>query len=93
MQTQIEANLRHWSGPPLVLLQPQVAHVSMFAFDRTPELLEAGYRATRDALDALGGHLDRIDQAPHPRWPPPAERPIRASTAFAVLPSEPKTAA
>ncbi len=93
MQTQIEANLRHWSGPPLVLLQPQVTHVSMFAFDRTPELLEAGYRATRDALDALGGNLDRIDQAPHPRWPPPNERAIRASTAFAVLPSEPKTAA
>ncbi|HEX9054480.1 MAG TPA: patatin-like phospholipase family protein [Gemmatimonadales bacterium] len=93
MQTQIEASLRHWSGPPLVLLQPQVAHVSMFAFDRTPELLEAGYRATRDALDALGGRLDRIDQAPHPRWAPSGERPIRPSTAFAVLPSEPKTAA
>lgn len=94
MQTQIEASLRHWSGPPLVLIQPQVAHVSMFAFDRTPELLEAGYRATRDALDALGGRLDRIEQAPHPRWAPPGERPpLRPSTAFAVLPSEPKTAA
>ncbi len=93
MQTQIEASLRHWAGPPLVLLQPQVAHVSMFAFDRTPELLDAGYRATRDALEALGGRLDRIDQAPHPRWSPPGERPIRPSTAFAVLPSEPKTAA
>lgn len=93
MQTQIEAGLRHWSGPPLVLLQPHVAHISMFAFDRTPELLEAGYRATRDALDALGGRLDRIDQAPHPRWPPSNERSIRPSTAFAVLPSEPKTAA
>ena len=93
MQTQIEANLRHWAGPPLVLLQPQVAHVSMFAFDRTPELLQAGYQATRDALDALGGRLDRIDQAPHPRWPPPTERTIRPTTAFAVLPSEPKTAA
>jgi NTE family protein len=93
MQTQIEANLRHWAGPPLVLLQPQVAHISMFAFDQTPELLEAGYRATRDALEALGGKLDRIDEAPHPRWPPPNERSIRPSTAFAVLPSEPKTAA
>jgi NTE family protein len=93
MQTQIEANLRHWAGPPLVLLQPQVAHISMFAFDRTPELLEAGYQATRDALDALGGRLDQIDQAPHPRWPPANERLIRPSTAFAVLPSEPKTAA
>ena len=47
--------------------------------------LGGGYRATRDALDALGGRLDRIDQAPHPRWAPPGERPIRPSTAFAVL--------
>jgi NTE family protein len=93
MQTQIDAELRNWSGPPLVLIQPAVAHISMFAFDRTPELIAAGYRATRDALDALGGRLDRIAEAPHPRWPPTDQRPTRASTAFAVLPAEPKTAA
>jgi NTE family protein len=93
MQTQIEASLRNWSGPPLVLIQPPVAHVSMFAFDRTAELVEAGYRATLDALQLLGGRLDRIAEAPHPRWAPADERPIRPSTAFAVLPAEPKTAA
>jgi NTE family protein len=93
MQTQIEASLRHWSGPPLVLIQPAVAHVSMFAFDRTAELIDAGHRATRDALDLLGGRLEQIAEAPHPRWPPADEPPIRPSTAFAVLPPEPKTAA
>jgi len=93
MQTQIEASLRNWAGPPLVLIQPQVTHISMFAFDRTAELVEAGYRATRDALQLLGGRLDQIADAPHPRWPPAEERPIRPSTVFAVLPAEPKTAA
>ncbi len=93
MQTQIEASLRNWSGPPLVLIQPAVAHVSMFAFDRTAELIAAGHRATRDALDLLGGRLDQIAEAPHPRWPPADEPRIRPSTAFAVLPAEPKTAA
>ena len=93
MQTQIESCLRKWGGPPLVLIQPPVADISMFAFDKTPELIAAGYEATRDALQLLGGRLDQIAEAPHPRWPPADERPIRPSTAFAVLPAQPKTAA
>jgi NTE family protein len=93
MQTQIEAGLRKWGGPPLVLIQPPVADISMFAFDKTPELIAAGYEATRDALTLLGGRLDQIADAPHPRWPPADERAIRPSTAFAVLPAQPKTAA
>jgi NTE family protein len=93
MQTQIESSLRNWGGPPLVLIQPAVAHVSMFAFDRTAELISAGYHATREALELLGGRLDQIAEAPHPRWPPADEQPIRPSTAFAVLPAQPKTAA
>jgi NTE family protein len=93
MQTQIEASLRNWSGPPLMLVQPPVSHISMFAFDRTAELIQAGYQATRDALELLGGSFDRIPEAPHPRWPPAGERSIRSSTAFTVLPGEPKTAA
>jgi NTE family protein len=92
MQTQIEACLKKWGGPPLVLIQPPVADISMFAFDKTPELITAGYEATRDALQLLGGRLDQIAEAPHPRWPPADER-IRPSTAFAVLPAQPKTAA
>ena len=93
MQTQIEACLKKWGGPPLVLIQPPVADISMFAFDKTPELITAGYEATRDALQLLGGRLDQIAEAPHPRWPPADELPIRPSTAFAVLPAHPKTAA
>jgi len=93
MQTQIEASLRKWGGPPLVLIQPPVAAISMFAFDKTPELIAAGYEATRDALELLGGRLDQIAEAPHPRWPPADERQVRPSTAFAVLPAQPRTAA
>ena len=54
MQTQIEDQLRDWNGPPLVLVQPRVEHISMFAFDKTAELIEAGYRATADTLDQSG---------------------------------------
>ena len=43
MQTQIEGQLREWQGPPLVLVQPRVEHISMFAFDKTEELIEAGH--------------------------------------------------
>ena len=66
MQTQIEGQLRDWKGPPLVLVQPRVEHISMFAFDRTEELIEAGYRATAQTLDQLGGHLYRIPSGMHP---------------------------
>ncbi len=66
MQTQIEAELRRWNGPPLVLIQPPVEHVSMFAFDRTAELLDAGYRATITTLDRLGGRLDQMTRGLHP---------------------------
>lgn len=66
MQTQIEGQLRDWKGPPLVLVQPRVEHISMFAFDHTAELIEAGYRATAQTLDQLGGHLYRIPAGVHP---------------------------
>jgi NTE family protein len=67
MQTQIEGYLRDWAGPPLVLVQPRVEHISMFAFDRTEELLEAGYRATVATLDQLDNRLDGIGDGMHPR--------------------------
>ena len=66
MQTQIEGQLREWQGPPLVLVQPRVEHISMFAFDRNEELLEAGYRATKQTLDRLGGRLDAMPRGMHP---------------------------
>jgi NTE family protein len=66
MQTQIDGQLREWQGPPLVLVQPRVEHISMFAFDRNEELLEAGYRATAQALESLGGKLDAVPRGLHP---------------------------
>ena len=66
MQTQIEGQLRGWQGPPLVLVQPRVEHISMFAFDRTDELLEAGYQATAHTLDQLGGRLAVLGDGMHP---------------------------
>lgn len=66
MQTQIEGQLREWQGPPLILVQPRVEHISMFAFDRTDELLEAGYRATARTLDELGGRLSGMAKGMHP---------------------------
>ena len=66
MQTQIEGQLRDWKGPPLVLVQPAVEHISMFAFDKTDELIEAGYRATAQTLDQLGDQLHRIERGMHP---------------------------
>jgi NTE family protein len=66
MQTQIETQLRDWKGPPLVLVQPKVEHISMFAFDRTEELIEAGYRATANTLDQLGTKLSGIGRGMHP---------------------------
>jgi predicted acylesterase/phospholipase RssA len=66
MQTQIEGQLRNWQGPPLVLVQPRVEHISMFSFDRNDELLEAGYRATAQTIDRLGGRLDTVPEGMHP---------------------------
>ncbi len=51
MQTQIESLLRDWSGPPLTLIEPRVAHIGMFSFHQTRELIDEGYRATCEALD------------------------------------------
>jgi len=66
MQTQIESQLRDWNGPPLVLVQPKVEHISMFAFDKTDELIDAGYRATANTLDQLGTQLGGVAQGMHP---------------------------
>ena len=51
MQTQIEGLLRDWTGPPLTLIEPRVAHIGMFSFTQTQELIDEGYRATSEALD------------------------------------------
>ena len=46
--------LRQWSGPPMILVRPRVAHIGWFTFGRTGELIEEGYRAASAALE----HLD-----------------------------------
>jgi ferredoxin len=38
----------------------------MFSFDRNDELLEAGYRATAQTIDRLGGRLDTVPEGMHP---------------------------
>jgi NTE family protein len=63
MHRQIDAQLRNWDGPPLVLVSPKVEHISMFAFNRTEELLEAGYNATLPILDTLADGAGTVDSA------------------------------
>jgi NTE family protein len=72
MQAQSADRLRAWHRPPLVLVQPRVGHISMFAFDQTEELMAEGYRAMSAALDAVGP-LDALAPGIHPR------RPVRIS--------------
>jgi NTE family protein len=45
-----EHPLAHWQGPPMLLVRPKVSHIGWFAFGHTEELVEEGYRATREAL-------------------------------------------
>jgi NTE family protein len=45
-----ERGLAEWSGPELLYIRPKVGHLDGWDFDRTPFLLEEGYRATKEAL-------------------------------------------
>jgi NTE family protein len=67
MQSQIQSSLRVWDGPPLLLVEPAVAHVSMFSFHQTRELIREGRRATLAALDAIPGPLHAMPRGLHPR--------------------------
>lgn len=69
MQTQSLDRLRAWQRPPLVLVQPRVAHIQMFAFDKADELVAEGRRAMLDALDALSAPLAQLGSGIHPRRP------------------------
>jgi len=42
--------LTAWSGAPLFLVLPRVAHVDWFDASQTPALIDAGYEAAMDAL-------------------------------------------
>jgi len=67
MQAQSAEGLRFWQWPPLMLVQPRVGHISMFAFDRTAELIDEGYRSMSAALDFVGGSLELLGPGIHPR--------------------------
>ena len=69
MQSQIATSLRGWDSAPLLLVRPRVAHVSMFSFHHTEQLIAEGYRATMEALDAAGTPLAALPAAVHPRVP------------------------
>ena len=67
MQTLAAEHLSDWSEPPVVLVRPRVERVSMFAFNRTPFLLEEGYRAMNEALDRLPHSLEELPPGIHPQ--------------------------
>jgi len=52
IQRMDEVALRGWTRPPLVLVRPPVWHVDLLSFRHNRELIEAGYRATHEVLDA-----------------------------------------
>lgn len=56
MHTLQSRVLERWQGPPMLLVRPRVSHISWFDFQRTTELLQAGYDGMREAL----GDLDRM---------------------------------
>ena len=42
--------LERWSGPPMILIRPRVAHIGWFSFTKADELIDAGYKAAVEAL-------------------------------------------
>jgi NTE family protein len=67
MQTLAAEQLQDWAEPPVVLVRPRVERVSMFAFNRTPFLLEEGRRAMNQALDLLPHGLEDLPPGIHPQ--------------------------
>lgn len=57
--------LQQWSGPPMILVRPRVAHIGWFTFGRTGELIEEGFRAAMAALD----HMDEALESPSGVFP------------------------
>lgn len=51
IETMRTRDLRHWTTPPLVLIQPRVEDVGLFEFARNAELVAAGYLAAREVLE------------------------------------------
>lgn len=51
------AQLKAWTGPPLLLVRPAVWHYNWFSVAHTRQILDAGYAAAHDALDRAGHSL------------------------------------
>lgn len=49
--------LADWSGPPMLLVRPDVGRHHWFSFTHAAEIVHAGYEATRTALDRAGDAL------------------------------------
>lgn len=49
------ALLAAWDGPPLAYVRPRLDGYSTFDFDSAAYFMEEGYRATREAVEALKG--------------------------------------
>jgi ferredoxin len=50
IHTMRDQTLKNWTTPPLLLLQPRVEHLGMFAFAHVVELMDEGYRTAREAF-------------------------------------------
>jgi len=53
---QLQA-LAAWSGPPMLLIRPNIAHRDWFSFTHTEEFITLGYQAAMSALDQAGDAL------------------------------------
>jgi NTE family protein len=53
IQTMRDQALQQWDRPPLILLEPPVEHLGMFAFRHAREFIDAGYRSTKSILAEL----------------------------------------
>ncbi len=42
-----------WSGPPMLLIRPRIAHIPWFGFGHAADLISAGERAAEEALDSF----------------------------------------
>jgi len=49
--------LATWSGPPMLLVRPNIGHRDWFSFVHTEELIQVGYSAAKAALDQAGDAL------------------------------------
>lgn len=60
-------SLARWSGPPLLLVRPEVWRYGWFSFQHTRRILEAGYVAMHAALDEAGAALATGVSGVYPR--------------------------